>query len=45
MLVVFADACHGGAGKAVVGYAPAATLRGAEERRAEARARSARIHL
>jgi len=29
-LVVFADACHGGAGKAAVGCAPAATLRGAE---------------
>jgi len=29
-LVVFADACHSGAGKAGVGYAPAATLRGAE---------------
>jgi len=42
MLVVFADACHGGAGKAVVGCAPAATLRGAEQRRAHGRARAAR---
>ena len=41
-LVVFADACHGGAGKAAVGCAPAATLRGAEERRARGRARAAR---
>jgi len=41
-LVVCADACHGGAGKAVVGCAPAATLRDAEERRAEAGARAAR---
>jgi len=41
-LVVFDDACHGSAGKAVVGCAPAATLRGAEERRARGRARAAR---
>jgi len=33
-LVVCDDAYHGGAGKAAVGCAPAATLRGAEERRA-----------
>jgi len=30
-LVVFGHACHGGAGKAAVGCAPAATLRGAEQ--------------
>ncbi|MCC7285508.1 MAG: hypothetical protein IT503_04945 [Burkholderiaceae bacterium] len=41
-LVAFDDACHGGACKAVVGCAPAATLRGAEERRVEAGARAAR---
>jgi len=41
-LVVFADACHGSAGKAGVGCAPAATLRGAEQRRAHGRARAAR---
>jgi len=44
-LVVFVDACHGGAGKAVVGCAPAATLRGAEERRARGRARAARASI
>jgi len=41
-LVVRVDTYHGGAGKAAAGYAPAATLRGAEERRAEAGARAAR---
>jgi len=41
-LVVLVDACHGGAGKAGVGCAPAATLRGAEQRRAHGRARAAR---
>jgi len=44
-LVVRVDAYHGGAGKAVVGCAPAATLRGAEERRAEAGARAARASI
>jgi hypothetical protein len=39
---VFDDACHGGAGKAVVGCASAATLCGAEHRRARGRARAAR---
>ena len=41
-LVVFFDACHAGAGKAVVGCASAATLCGAEHRRARGRARAAR---
>jgi len=39
---VFVDKYLGGAGKAAVGYAPAATLCGAEERRAHGRARAAR---
>jgi len=41
-LLVFDDACPGSAGKAAVGCASAATLRGAEERRARGRARAAR---
>ena len=41
-LVVFDDACRGGAGKAGGGCATAATLCGAEERRARGRARAAR---
>jgi len=41
-LVLFDDACRGGAGKAVGGCATAATLCGAEERRARGRARAAR---
>ena len=41
-LVVFVNACHGGAGKAVVGCASAATLCGAEHRRAHGGARAAR---
>jgi hypothetical protein len=41
-LDVFVDASHRGAGKAVVGCAPAATLRGAEDRRAHGRAGAAR---
>ena len=40
--VPFGDAWHGDTGKAVGGYASAATLRGAEERRARGRARVAR---
>jgi hypothetical protein len=39
---VFVDECHGGAGKAAGGCASAATLCGAEERRARGRARAAR---
>jgi hypothetical protein len=39
---VFVDDCRGGAGKAAVGCAPAATLCGAEDRRAHGRARAAR---
>ena len=42
LLVVFDDACHGGAGKAGGECATAATLCGAEERRARGRARAAR---
>jgi len=42
LLVPCDDACHGGAGKAVGGCAPAATLCGAEHRRAHGRARAAR---
>jgi len=41
-LVLCIDACHRGAGKAVGGCAPAATLCGAEEHRARGRARAAR---
>src|SRR5688572_19323765 len=39
---VFVDKSHGGAGKAAVGCAPAATLCGAEQRRSHGRARAAR---
>ena len=44
-LVVLLDEYHGGAGKAVVGCATAATLCGAEHRRAHGRARSARFNI